>query len=67
MAYPGHEGFYQRRMRIEHAAGNPAGMRRAYTELIDHLGDFNAAPGAETTELYNRLLARPSQSERSSA
>lgn len=57
---PGNEELYRSRMRVEHDAGNTAGVKRAYDELVTYLADFESEPSASTTALL-RLLAGASR------
>jgi DNA-binding SARP family transcriptional activator len=52
---PGDEPLYRARMHIEDAAGNPTAIRRAYSELIAYLDDFDAEPSDDTLNLYGQL------------
>lgn len=53
---PGDEVLYRLRMRVEHHAGNPAGVAAAYDELIRYLDEFDAEPSPSTLDLH-RLLS----------
>lgn len=58
-AVPGDEALYRLRMRIEDAAGNPSGVRRAFDELVSHLDEFGLGPSPETTALLAGLTTAP--------
>ena len=53
---PGDEVLYRLRMRVEHHAGNPAGVAAAYDELIRYLDEFDAEPSPATLDLHRLLL-----------
>jgi DNA-binding SARP family transcriptional activator len=53
---PGDEVLYRARMRVEDAASNPAGVRRAYDELVTYLADFEAGPSVGTIDLYEHIV-----------
>jgi nucleoid-associated protein YgaU len=61
LAQPGNELLYRARMRIEHHAGNVAGVRSVYAELVSVLEDLSgdsqasADPSPETKRLFDRL------------
>jgi DNA-binding SARP family transcriptional activator len=50
-AVPGDEALYRLRMRIEDAAGNLSGVRRAFDELEAHLDEFDLSPSPATVDL----------------
>jgi hypothetical protein len=54
-ALPGDEMLYRLRMRVEDAAGNPAGVRRVFQELEAHLDDFGLTPSTATVDLLREL------------
>lgn len=54
---PGNEILYRARMRIEDSAGNATAVRAAYNELLTYLGDLEASPSLDTTQLYGRLVS----------
>jgi hypothetical protein len=67
-AIPGDESLYRLRMKVEDAAGNPAGVRRAFDELDAHLEAFGLGPSPATLELLAELTAGPnSRAPRDSA
>jgi hypothetical protein len=57
---PGDEVLYRLRMRVEHHAGNLAGVSTAYDELVRYLADLDAEPSSTTVDLWRSLL-RPVQ------
>jgi len=54
-ALPGNEVLYRQRMQLEHDAGNLAGVKAAYAELMALLEDLQAEPSESTTQLIQRL------------
>jgi len=54
-ALPGNEVLYRQRMKLEHDAGNLAGVKAAYVELSGLLEDFEEEPTEVTVRLYHRL------------
>jgi hypothetical protein len=57
---PGDEVLYRLRMRVEHHAGNLAGVSTAYDELVRYLADLDAEPSSTPVDLWRSLL-RPVQ------
>jgi nucleoid-associated protein YgaU len=57
---PGNELLYRCRMRVEHDAGNLAGVTAAYEELVTYLTDLETEPSPATTVLYHDLV-RPAR------
>ena len=57
---PGNEELYRSRMRVEHHAGNLAGVTAAYEELVRYLTDLETEPSPATTALYQDLV-RPAR------
>lgn len=55
---PGNEKLYRCRMRVEHHAGNHAGIVAAYSELTVYLADLDTDPSPTTTGLFNELTRR---------
>lgn len=55
---PGNEELYRCRMRVEHHAGNLAGVTAAYEELVTYLDDLETEPSPATSALFHEL-ARP--------
>lgn len=55
---PGNEELYRCRMRVEHHAGNHAGIVSAYSELTVYLADLDADASPATTGLFNELTRR---------
>lgn len=55
---PGNEDLYRLRMRVEHHAGNHAGVAAALDELRVYLADFDAEPSPATTTLFHELTRR---------
>lgn len=55
---PGNEELYRCRMRVEHHAGNHAGIVAAYSELTVYLADLDTDPSPTTTGLFNELTKR---------
>lgn len=53
---PGNEPLYRARMCLEHQAGNLAGVRSAYDELVALLDDLEMEPSTTTDALYHQLL-----------
>ena len=53
---PGNEELYRSRLRVEHRAGNLAGVRAAYDELVTYLADLETEPSPATTALYHDLI-----------
>jgi len=53
---PGNEQLYRCRMRVEHHAGNLAGVSAAYDELVAYLADLETEPSPATTALYQDLV-----------
>ena len=58
-AVPGDESLYRLRMKVEDAAGNAAGVRRAFDELDAHLETFGLGPSQTTMDLLAELTAGP--------
>jgi hypothetical protein len=54
---PGNEVLYRARMRLEHDAGNLAGVKSAWDELVAYLDDLYADPSEATEALYRELVA----------
>jgi len=55
---PADERVGRAAMRIEHALGESAGVRRHYAALCGHLrDDYDASPSRETVDLYQRLAS----------
>lgn len=57
---PGNEELYRCRMRVEHHAGNLAGVTAAYEELVTYLIDLETEPSPATASLYQDLV-RPAR------
>jgi hypothetical protein len=57
---PGNEELYRSRMRVEHDAGNTAGVKHTFDELVTYLADFESEPSESTTALL-RLLTSASR------
>jgi len=55
-ALPGNEVLYRQRMHLEHDAGNPAGVKAAYAELVRLLQDLDTDPSEITVETYESLI-----------
>jgi nucleoid-associated protein YgaU len=55
---PGNEVLYRARMRLEHDAGNLAGVKTAWDELVAYLDDLYTEPSDATEALYRELVAR---------
>jgi nucleoid-associated protein YgaU len=53
---PGNEVLYRARMRLEHDAGNLAGIKTAWDELVAYLDDLYAEPSEATELLYRELM-----------
>jgi hypothetical protein len=53
---PGNEHLYRCRIRVEHHAGNLAGVTAAYDELVTYLADLETEPSPATTALYQELV-----------
>lgn len=53
---PGNEQLYRCRMRVEHHAGNLAGVSAAHDELVAYLADLETEPSPATTALYQDLV-----------
>lgn len=51
-----HEALYRARMKIEHHAGNPPGVRAAYEELRGELAAVDGQPSSETSALLQALM-----------
>jgi nucleoid-associated protein YgaU len=54
---PGNEVLYRARMRLEHDAGNLAGVKTAWDELVAYLDDLYTEPSEATEALYRELVA----------
>ena len=55
---PADERAARAAMRIDHALGESAGVRRHYAELCAHLHEeYDVAPSRETVELHERLVS----------
>lgn len=52
---PGNEELYRCRMRVEHHAGNLAGVTAAYEELVAYLNDLETVPSPATSALFHDL------------
>ena len=57
---PGNEELYRCRMRVEHHAGNLAGVTAAYEELVTYLTDLETEPSPATAALLHDLV-RPAR------
>lgn len=57
---PGNEELYRCRMRVEHHAGNLAGVTAAYEELVTYLTDLETEPSPATAGLLHDLV-RPAR------
>ena len=53
---PGNEELYRCRMRVEHRAGNLAGVTAAYEELVTYLADLETEPSPSTVALFHDLV-----------
>lgn len=53
---PGNEVLYRCRMRVEHHAGNLAGVTAAYEELVTYLNDLETEPSPATSALFHDLV-----------
>ncbi len=53
---PGNEELYRCRMRVEHRAGNLAGVTAAYEELVTYLADLETEPSPSTAALFHDLV-----------
>lgn len=53
---PGNEELYRCRMRVEHHAGNLAGVSAAYEELVTYLTDLETEPSIATVTLFHDLV-----------
>lgn len=53
---PGNEELYRCRMRVEHRAGNLAGVTAAYEELVTYLADLETEPSPATAALFHDLV-----------
>jgi hypothetical protein len=53
---PGNEELYRCRMRVEHRAGNLAGVTAAYEELVTYLADLDTEPSPATAALFHDLV-----------
>ena len=64
MGLPGNELLYRARMRIEAHAGNHAGVRSVYAELVSVLQDLGGGPhdsgdpSPATRQLFEQLVER---------
>jgi hypothetical protein len=56
---PGNEVLYRARMRLEHDAGNLAGVKSAWDELVGYLDDLYTEPSEATELLYRELVRTP--------
>ncbi|MDQ6837457.1 MAG: LysM peptidoglycan-binding domain-containing protein [Actinomycetota bacterium] len=54
---PGNELLYRARMTLEHCAGNLAGVKAAYVELLSSLADLDTDPTEPTVQLYQQFTA----------
>ena len=48
--------LYRCRMRVEHHAGNLAGVTAAYEELVTYLNDLETEPSPATSALFHDLV-----------
>ncbi|MFZ6003060.1 MAG: BTAD domain-containing putative transcriptional regulator [Actinomycetota bacterium] len=53
---PGNEELYRCRMRVEHRAGNLAGVTATYEELVTYLADLDTEPSPATAALFHDLV-----------
>ncbi|MGE3836041.1 MAG: BTAD domain-containing putative transcriptional regulator, partial [Acidimicrobiia bacterium] len=53
---PGNEELYRCRLRVEHRAGNLAGVAAAYEELVTYLADLETEPSPATAALFHDLV-----------
>lgn len=53
---PGNEELYRCRLRVEHHAGNLAGVTAAYEELVTYLTDLETEPSPATAALFQDLV-----------